>query len=278
VNGIELNWPALRSKIYPVTFYKIRVYFCHDDDDDDDDSSVTQLERGNFPNVQKNYEACKRLVTICTQQCAKSQEMRINSGEIHIFVGTCYKAMYRGMDWRHTLSILSDNTAKFRRTPVTCLHRCRTQKEKDLFLRKERGWKGVGRGNTWTGFTKPLVFKWWFTDSSAFAGISQGFRKHMPLITKLVYIVTAKWAIERVFGLLYFINFWLGVVIQYVLYQAVFPLGTRRGIETQILPKGAVLRHSSPYNIIFIIFNLIYTFLLILLPIGVWVFISLNHF
>jgi len=46
-------------------------------------------------------------MVICTQHCAKSQEMKINSAEIHIFVRTYYKGMYRGMDGLETYTVQS---------------------------------------------------------------------------------------------------------------------------------------------------------------------------
>ena len=54
---------------------------------------------------KKSYETCKRLIAICTQHCAKSQEMKINSAEIHIFIGTCYKGMHRGTNRLETYTV-----------------------------------------------------------------------------------------------------------------------------------------------------------------------------
>jgi hypothetical protein len=77
-------------------------------DDDDDDTSFTLLERREFSEcAKKNYETRKRLIAICTQHCAKSQEMKINSAEIHAFVGASYKGMYRGVDGLETCTFQS---------------------------------------------------------------------------------------------------------------------------------------------------------------------------
>ena len=52
----------------------------NDDDDDDDDTSVTLLERRDFSGrAKKIYETCKRLIAICTQHCAKPNQLKFVS-------------------------------------------------------------------------------------------------------------------------------------------------------------------------------------------------------
>ena len=82
---------------------------------------------------------------VCTQQCAKYQEMKINSAEIHIFVGICYKGMYVGMDGLETYTVQSFRKLSTLSAGKRDIGVGRKKWKISFFAKKEARW-GVGGG------------------------------------------------------------------------------------------------------------------------------------